>query len=345
MKYLLLLCSALLCAACSTPPLPKGDAAPAMSPDTTYLDQDTRTRVGDFNGDGVRDTLREHDNGGSLFSFSSLQLTDGNTGAVFTLETESYFGSFRTPVYVPPALADPRQAPFLSAMLAWLPPLRPGPDPSLRWILHGLYYRTDDKHHPVFDKKIQFPNDWLPGEPTQPDIYTLEISPDSLLALPGVESTDYEPWKKEPGARYFLIYWGHSHYGPCRREKTPFTQLLASGEYAVWATCHGLVVSNAGRHKWVFVSETGITGAPAKLRWPSIGPVAMQGKYLFLQHLPDEAYDGQSRVWVIDVEDGVCARFRDPVRSFALENDRLILQTDQGEKTHKTEVVFNALQQ
>lgn len=347
MKNSLLLYSTLLVWACANPPAQQVSApssAPATEFDTTFVRQKDRARlrIKDINGDGMRDTIESSYSGGSMFGGPTIRLTDGKTKEQLELDVVSSFGSFRTPVYVPLPLAAEQNAAFLSAMLEWLPELRPKPDPSLNWINFGLYHHSDLIGHPYFKRVIRFPNDWLEGEMALPQTYTIAVAPDSLLLLPPAWD-DTDDWKKEPGAKYFLIYYGHNHYNNCISGDTSFTLVRESEGYKIWRTCHGLVAQKNDRYKWLFVSESGLTGSPDKLRFGSIGYTAMTGSCLFLLHLPTESYDWGSRLWAIDLERGICAEMKDGIKSFDLLGDTLTLDTENGARTYRVKQILKAL--
>ena len=108
-------------------------------------------------------------------------------------------------------------------------------------------------------------------------------------------------------------------------------------------TCLGLVVQKNERYKWVFVSESGLTGSPDKLRWSSIGFVAMAGSCLFLQQDLPIHYELGSRLWVIDIEKGICASMKEGIKSFDLQGDTLTLDTKNGAHTYRVKQILNAL--
>ncbi len=273
----------------------------------------------------------------------TLRLTDGKTKEVFEVDTESCFCSFRTPLYIPPALADKKNTPFLGVVLAHFDGARLQPDPSLQWILYGLNHQMTLDDHPFFQQVIRFPNDWLTGKPELPMSYSLPVDPDDLGALPPVSTTDYEPWQKEPGAKYFLIYRGHNHYGPCGREASPFILLAESAEYKAWVTCHGIAVQKGDLHKWVFVTENGLTGSPSKLRFKSIGKIVLTGRYIILQHLIFDLDDEGNQVWVIDIEGGICAKFKGGEEGFKLNGGVLRIESEADTDFYGLENVLNAL--
>lgn len=344
MKTLHFLLATLLACSCANQPAPQGNA-PANIPTDTAVAHKKDSKglvIKDFNGDGISDTLTNQYSGGSMFGGPTIRLTDGKTKEQYELDVVSSFGTFRTPVYVPLPLAAEKNAAFLSALLERLPELRPKPDPSLNWINYGLYHHSDLKRHPYFKRVIRFPNDWLEGEMALPQTYTIAVDPDSLLLLPPAWD-DVGDWKKEPGAKYFLIYSGHNHYNNCLSGDTTFSVTRESAGYKIWRTCHGLVAQKNNRYKWVFVSEAGLTGAPNKLRFGSIGYTAMTGSCLFVLHLPTEAYDWGSRLWVIEMERGVCAEMKDRIKSFDLQGDTLTLETETGNRAFRVKQILNAL--
>ena len=90
-------------------------------------------------------------------------------------------------------------------------------------------------------------------------------------------------WFDEKSTKGFLIYFGHNHFnqisklsdllGGLKNGSSIEDSLLYIGRndtYKVYSTAHGVLVKKGDQFKWVFVTDHELTGAPDKLRWPSI---------------------------------------------------------------------------
>ena len=279
-----------------------------MKSDTTYTYLDDyhlqhTVRLSDFNGDDAVDTLSYYDSSGSGFGGRFIRLVNGKTGAIVETSTYGCFCEIRREVFFPKDL----DTSFRQAIEALLPKRRPAPDGSLAWIIHGLFNRKKIEGNGFFKEIIPFPNTWKRGPVEPPFVYSVKMGVDSLLFL-HVEGNERETLPAEKASTGCLLYYGHNHFdqtiaNPADRKPE---RVATTSDYQIYKTQHGLIAQKDGAHKWIFATDIALTGAPEKLRWPSIGEVKAEGPYVFLEQVSPT--DETSVLWVIDVENGVCGR-------------------------------------
>jgi hypothetical protein len=305
--------------------------------DTSYTIDGGTLQVKDFNSDGLPDTLRKIYDSGSGFSGMDLRLTDGRSGQTFTVQEDYCFCAFRALVYLPADVTADENSAFLAAILEQFPPLRSQPDPSLRWVQYGIKNERLLQGNSQLKRLIEYPKDWIEGEIQPPAQYSLLVNPADWNMQP--DEFEYAREQEAPGGKYLLVYRGRNHYGPCGREKAPFSLAEQTADYKIWKTCHGLILEKAGRHKWIFLSDVSFTGAPSKLRHPSIGKTELAGQFLIFQQIrnvfADDSPGAGPAIWLIDLENDVCAETTVSTRVFPLSDPATILQAFQAAQQRK----------
>ena len=122
---------------------------------------------------------------------------------------------------------------------------------------------------------------------------------------------------------------------PCGKGENPFSLAAKSDKYTIWTTCHGIVLEQNGRYKWVFHADHILTGTPTKLRFPSISKVALRDSFLLVQQAVGNVVEPGSRLWVIDLERNRCAETNMVIpgwEPFVLKQDSIHLKTSSGKK-------------
>jgi len=284
----------------------------------------------DLNNDGVPDLLAFADDPFPCDYDYRVTFTDGKTGKTSGVPREEYCRChIRTLLPVPAPLWLPENAAVLDTIRArLLPAERPIADASLAWILRGAANRRPLKTNPYFDLVIDPGADLRRGEAALPETYSVRVNGKTLHNL-GRTTDETEPYT-EGG---FLIYYGHNHYQrrDPRRNTDSVTLVTTTGGRSIYRTSHGLFVQSPTHHRWLFVTDHGLTGAPDKLRWALIGEVAVwEGRLLVLQHR--RPVSGGTAVFLIDLASGRTARLRsdlvgeaDDRITFALVGDSLEL--------------------
>jgi hypothetical protein len=286
MRTLFYLCCLLLFVQCVKHTAEKRPAAATAPYPPWYKPPNERGNVEimDINGDGVQDTIQSDGSSGSGFGAQYYTITNGKSGEKYEIESESCFCEIRTKVAIPPTLLKPENLAFKKKMEEILLPRKAeSPDPSLQWILQGLQQRRLLTKQKYFDVFIAKGIDWQPLPIQIPENYYLERYDDPVA--------------------YYLLYDGDKHY---LNVKTDTLQERYQDEnIKLWATLHGIVLQKQDQYAWIFVTDIELTGAPNKLRWPSIGYIKKVENVLIVNHLRPTTSD--DKIYLIDLDTGKCA--------------------------------------
>jgi hypothetical protein len=295
--------------------------------------QDVATEIADFNDDGHIDTLRSWSEGGSGFGGKYCQIINGATNEKYKLNTYGCFCRIKKTVLIPQALQKEQNRPFLEAIKNQiLPARRESADPSLSWIIKANQSPQILSNTIYFDLIISSPTEWHLGTIKLPDTYYIDVIGNSEHPIKDSDSDKTTAW---------LIYYGHNHYRNPSGDSLTLTDSTQS--YLAYKTSHGLIVKKGDMYAWLFVNDFELTGGPGKLRWESIQRVQLYGNYAILQQ--SLAPDMSSRIFLIDIETGMCARmkFITNLSDFKIENNQLILENDEGEKSFSMKSLFKEL--
>ncbi|MEM9928284.1 MAG: hypothetical protein AAF840_00565 [Bacteroidota bacterium] len=282
--------------------------------------QETTISITDVNEDGFPDSLLvQRSSTRSAYGFGEVTLVDGQTQGRFTITLHQPPSAFLNIVEVPDKLFEVAQQQTLATMAEKiLPPPAITPDPSLWWILNGLRAQQQPEDHPYFDLIIDPQPKWLSTTFYLPQSYYLRFGEGTYAGK--------VPLGASAPKQGLLVYSGHNHnFYTDQGKPTNKLEPLPGYEQSLFKSRHGLVQKNeAGAHRWIFVSEYALTGAPEKLRWSSIGEVHVWQKLLILRHLVPVA--GGENIYLIDLETGKTARLRG--RSFSGEDDRISIKLE-----------------
>lgn len=265
---------------------------------TTYAVSQNITKIEDINGDGYIDTLESYYSGGSGFGGKYCTLIDGKSNEKFEIDTWGSFAQIQQTVLIPPALRREENQPFIEEIKkVILPKWRESPDPSLQWIINAnnSNYRLSD--NTFFNLIIFSATKWIEGNLKLPTTYYIDFKG-------GRYNRRYQ--KEDEG---WLIYYGHNHY----RNPTGDSLLVveSSNQYKILRTSHGLIANKEGNYKWIFVTDSQLTGSPSKLRWESIGDVILKDQYVLLSHeLGLKGDDLERNYFLIDIESGKVGRLK-----------------------------------
>lgn len=304
--------------------------------------QNPKSIIKDFNNDGYKDTLESYYDGGSGFGGTYLRLINGKTKEIFELDNFGCFCDIKKTILIPPKLMQLSNKPFLEAIKNELLPTRRNfPDASLQWLISANINNKKLSENSYYDLLIKTPPQWISGKIELPNTYYIDVSGDTLHNLYFTD-TEIPIWYNSKNNEGWLVYYAHNHY---RNQKGDSLVLVdVSTTYKVFRTSHGVVVTKGNLHTWVFVSDYRLTGAPEKLRWESIGDVVVIDKYIILQLINSEAYSNP--IFIIDAEKGFTGRLRcndDFFKSYRIDKDNFILESNIGIKTYKLQELFNEL--
>lgn len=269
-----------------------------------YGQQDIKINVDDFNNNGVADTLKTYYDGGSGFGGKYVGIVNGKTNEYFEMNNYGCFCDIKHIVLIPSELNKIENKLFLQVIKnELLPERRNEPDPSLDWILKGLFSNIKLKDNPFFNLIIDPRNEWTKNKIEPPINYYIEIEGDTLKQLYSPIDEPVELSKDDKG---FVIYSANNHY--TSRTKDSLQLSDSNSLYKIFRTSHGVVVEKEDSHKWVFISDATLTGAPEKLRWESIKTVKLLDQHLIVQQdLPGEH---TYQFFVINIETGITGRLK-----------------------------------
>ena len=231
--------------------------------------QEKSTKVNDFNGDGVSDTLESYYDSGSGFGGKYATLHNGKTDDVYELNTYGCFCQIKKVILIPAKLKDPENYPFLEAMSKNILPKKKNlPDASLQWIINSTYSYKRLTDNRFFDLILNPCSNWEKGKLELPSTYYIDLKKD-FVDIYYADQPEIPEGLSDKENKWCLIYYGHNHYQ--YKELTDSIILIDSYEkYKAYRTAHGVLIKKGNLFKWVFVTDIDLTGAPGKLRWESI---------------------------------------------------------------------------
>ncbi|KAA1246789.1 hypothetical protein [Aquimarina sp. RZ0] len=263
--------------------------------------RDLSVTIRDVNTDGIEDTIRSYYDGGSSFGGKFVTLTNGRSNEVFKMDSYGCYCAIKSTIVFPESLNKKENISFLEVMKKELLPVeKPFPDPSLDWILQGMHSHKTLKKDSFFDLIIHPKIQWNTNKITLPDVYYITITGDTLTAL----NNSTNSLKKT--AKGVLIYYAHNHYRSIANDSL---QLVATNDlYEIYKTSHGVIAKKEDSHKWIFISDVDLTGAPQKLRWESIKHIKLISTYIILEQrlMPDITHN----LYVINIETGIAGRLK-----------------------------------
>lgn len=290
-----------------------------------FTQRNKKERVEDFNQDGVKDTLRSYQDGGSNFSGTFVKLIHGKTGEIFEMNNYGCFCMIAEAVTIPERLLSSENTLFFKVIKNELfPDERAVVDESLRWILKGLHSKKVLDDDPYFDFVIDTNPPWQNQEIELPNAYHVQVSIDSL---PEDYGKDLYRETSIKSTRALLVYFAHNHYRNLVEKNTYYRSDLplatSSKTYKVFKTAHGIIVQKGNTYKWLFVTAYDLTNGPLKLRWESIGKIKIIDDILIVQHKVPPAVSDQ--LFFIDIETGFLAKLKD-----GTEDLRDLEESDKG---------------
>lgn len=241
----------------------------------------------DFNNDQIVDTLINEWSSGSAFGGRDLTMINGKTNEKFKLSNFGSYSSFKRVVAVSDELNLDKNKPFLEVMKAiLLPEKRQLIDSSLEWMLSAQFHNERLKEHTFFDLIAQPKTQWESQILKFPKPYYIHVSGDTLQHM--ISELDSEALKKSSNA--LLVYYAGAHYIHLKLDS--LAPVARNSSYDIYKTPHAVFVKKAEQYRWVFFSDVDVTGAPDKLRWPSIHRIVLIDKYLIIHQEipPDHTY-------------------------------------------------------
>lgn len=282
---------------------------------------------GDFNNDGYLDSIFYAKNC-QLCSYDFV-IFDGSTNDKDTLWIDGCKCATYETLLIPPKFHTVSNKGYIHGIANMLPHLNDSPDPALNWMLSGKKNNWIVVDNVYFNKIIAPKDDWRAGPPIVPHEYSVFLENDELdLAYSSFgEKPDFFKNKSKKG---FLIFNGLSQSNGSINSGGSFKEIVKSEDYSINAVDHGIIAVADGFYKWLFVTDYHLTGAPDKMRWPSIHEVVIYKGYIILRQ--GVITGVREALFLIDIETGFVGRLMYSSfsgSSMILENDQLTFKSQE----------------
>ena len=284
------------------------------------------TTVVDYNNDKILDTLITDFSTGSTFGGTEYTIINGNTNEKYKLGNFGCYCSLRRITLLDKNLTVQKNKSFLTALkdLA-LPKKSDSIDHSLQWMISAEFNYKALDDHPFYDYIISPKTHWQKQPLEIPESYYIEISGDTLQKFIGLD-------KDNPITKNTKGYLSYYTFGHRIKELDTLTPVTQNKIYTVYKTPHAVFVKKGDRYKWVFISDSRVTGSPDRSSWFSMSKVKLIDKYLIIHQdmPPDNVYNIQ----IVNIETQRVGRlhFRPSqnngtdqggMKSFEIKNDSL----------------------
>ena len=264
--------------------------------------QEVKTTNEDFNNDKVIDSLTISIWNGAYNTYKEVLLINGKTGDTFTLNIGSDFSQIKSLIIIPEELRNPENKPFLEVIKkSILSKKRQYPDESLSWIISGTLSSTNYENNIYYNRIINPSSDWVEGNIELPSSYHCTIQGDTLEKLYNYNKENPLPLHDRQA---WIRYYGHNHYSYQMTDSAVLIHL--NSDLEIYKTAHGIFALKGNCHKWLFVTDFELTGAPEKLRFESIGKTELYKNHLIVyQKLMPSSLNN---IFVINIKNGKCGR-------------------------------------
>jgi hypothetical protein len=281
--------------------------------------QEVKSKIEDFNNDGVMDTMEWYYDGGSGFGGWTCSIVNGKTNELHEIINWGCFCDIQRTVLIPPALRLPENYPFLDQIKGVLfTEHQDEPDLSFQWIIDGYAANVQAPKNSRFNRLI-FPTlNWVKGEIQLPTNYSIDMKG---LPLHQIYSTDMETpdWYDAEENEGWVYYYGSRH-GRIEALHVPVL-INSTTTRKIYKTAHGLIQEKDGAYAWIFVTDFTLTGGPEKMRWGSIVKTEIVGDHLILQHgrMPNLV----DALYIINLSNGECGQLDLAINDFSVEEGSL----------------------
>lgn len=264
----------------------------------------------DFNKDGVPDTLEISYDGGSGFGGYYGQITDGDSGRTYELNTWGCFCDLKVVIPFPPEASLPEHKPFYKALAEKLfPEIHIEPDPTLDWIIQANLLAIAPDEDDLFDLILPVKSTWTTGQIQNPSKYQIIV--DDRIIRFGYYSMEEPPNWINDSKEGYLVYYGNNHdlhLGKVVGDK---------GDLVLWKGKHSLMLQNGERESVLFITDGPLTSGPVRLRDPSISSVVSDGEFAIFT--VSESPEPSFRIFIADLNSGMVARLKEPLLGFGGE--------------------------
>jgi len=270
----------------------------------------------DINNDKIIDVLIDDWSSGSTFGGRAITIIDGKSKEEFILNNFRCYCSVLNTIKIPENLLLEANKTFLDTLKnrVLYHKKRDSIDASLKWLIsaenHKQYFRNtysnDFGEHPFFDVILEPSISWESSKPSMPEPYHIEVQGDILQKF----SSGYEMDSITDQSKGFLTYYTPSLLGTRRNPLKTLDSLspvVKNKEYKIFKTAHTVYVQKGNTYRWLFISDSGLTGAPDNFsRWESIGKIELIDHYVIIhQNVPP---GGSYNIILINIESQRVAR-------------------------------------
>ena len=261
--------------------------------------QEMSWKTEDINDDGVKDSINIYYDGGSGFGGYHLEIISGKTKEFLAMDTYGGFCLSKQTILFPPVFLKPENKAFFERMKKeLLGNFRTTADPILKWILEGQFskkvYNDGDNG---FVQSFEFKPLWLDSL-TAPENYFLPLHSDTLRKIYRTDTETPEYFADDVLTGGVLM--NRKILGDLPLEPTTATRTVE-----FFASSHSVAARRGTKYSYVFVTDYSLTGAPDKLRWPSISAIFPHGDYLVIRHARPAG--GDDAFFVVNFVKGYCA--------------------------------------
>lgn len=260
----------------------------------------TKSASRDFNKDGVIDQVSISEDGGSAFSSTGVNYTDGKTKKKYQFSALYSFGSFFAICNPPNVLAKSGREQL--GKLLFNSKQASKIDPSLQWLIYACSNRADVKSHELIDFSTKYTPVWSEGNPVIPDDYCVVLEnskyPTLLKNVEGSPEYADQAYKSD---YFWLTYNPHNH--KCNSDD--FKAIQADSVNQLLTTSHGVVLKRGQNYSWVFINDDKLFEANEKLRWPSIEQAQMFNDFALIRQVVNT---GTSNLFIVNPNSGLVVR-------------------------------------
>jgi hypothetical protein len=254
----------------------------------------------DFNKDGIIDQVSISEDGGSVFSSTEVNYSNGKTRNKYQFSTLYSFGSFFAICNPPNILGKSGREQLVKLLFSNKSASKI--DPSLQWLIDACSNREDVKLHELIDFSSKYTPVWFEGSPVIPDDYYVLLENSKYPALlKNVEGSPEYADKKYKSDYFWLAYNPHNHTGKSRG----FDTIQVDSVYQILTTSHGVVLKRGLKYSWVFINDDKLFEANEKLRWPSIAEAQMFNGFVLIRQAVNT---GTINLFIVNPDSGIVVR-------------------------------------
>lgn len=273
----------------------------------------------DFNQDGVIDRVEISDDGGSAFSTTGVNYTDGKTKKKYEFSVLYSFGSFLAICNAPNVLGKSGREQI--GELLFKRKLASEIDPSLQWLIDACSNKAEVKSPELIDFSTEYNPVWIEGNPTIPDDYfvLLENSkyPNLLKNVERSPEYDGQSYKSD---YFWLTYSPNNNKG----KSDDFKTLQADSENQLLTTSQGVILKAGQKYSWIFINDDKLFEANEKLRWPSISEAQIFNDFVLIRQAVNT---GATNLFIVNPKSGVVVRLSNELMQInsveKMETDKL----------------------